>query len=73
MRKLNLSTKFPHQKIRWNYGILDTEYSHHNRENLLLPLQMQISLKQEGFAGLLLIFENWIKFWVFSKKKTMIA
>ena len=25
MRKLYLSTKFPHQEIRWNYGILRSD------------------------------------------------
>ena len=25
MRKLCLSTKFPHQEIRWNYGILRSD------------------------------------------------
>ena len=28
MRKLCLSTKFPHQEIRWNYGILRSVWYH---------------------------------------------
>ena len=27
MRKLFISTKFPHQEIRWNFGILRSEYN----------------------------------------------
>ena len=27
MRKLCISTKFPHQEIRWNFGILRSEYN----------------------------------------------
>ena len=36
MRKLCLPTKFPHQEIRWNYGILRSSMSQENAKNDLV-------------------------------------
>ena len=42
MRKLCLSTKFPHQEIRWNYGILRSEVKCKEKVNWWwFKLQMQ--------------------------------
>ena len=45
MQKMCLSTKFPHQEIKWNYGILRSAYFTNNKvyyesiSNIFLPCQ----------------------------------
>ena len=52
---------------------MDNEYSHHNRENSLLTLQMQLSKKVKTFCCILTTFLestlNFERFFFFKKKK----
>ena len=49
---------------------VDYKYSRSNRENLPLPIQMQLSKKAESIlSNFYRIFEIYIKFWTFWKKK----
>ena len=52
---------------------MDNEYSHHNRENSLLTLQMQLSKKVKTFCFILTTFLestlNFERFFFLKKKK----
>ena len=52
----------------------DDKYSLLNRDNLTQPIQIILSQKEKTFFIFLFIFEIYIIFWTFSKKKmTLIA
>ena len=48
--KLCLSAKFPHQEIRWNYGIFTSEYSHES--------VFSVDIGASKFIGLLWAYED---------------
>ena len=52
-----------------NTLIADFKYSLFNRDNLMQPIQMQLSRKQETFSDFFFcIFEIYFKFWTFFEK-----
>ena len=61
MRKLCLSTKFPHQEIRWNYGILRSDWVSGSKYNTFPKGRLTQIKYRNGF-----FFKNTLQ-WDFEK------
>ena len=57
MQKLCLTTKFPHQEIRWNYGILRMNAAHANKLKSLIK-KNNVFLMQGNKFSLKAILKN---------------